>query len=315
MSRPPVLVPHQLAEESGPDLVEAIHARDPDVPIDIATSEAETLAALEDAAVLLTYEVEEVWLDRAPNLEWIQILSAGVDHVDLDAVADAGVRLTNGSGVHAEPIAQQVLCYLFLFERRVLGALRRQSRREWERHEGEELADKTVGIVGVGAIGNRVAERANQFGAVTIGTKRDPRTGAEAVDECFGPDGLEEVLARSDYLVIACPLTEETRGMIGETALAAMDDDAVLVNIARGEIVDESALADELAADGLRGAALDAFAEEPLPEESPLWGMENVVVTPHTGGSSQFLEERLAELIVENYAGLRAGESLENRVV
>lgn len=315
MSDPRILIPHQVPEDAAEELRDELDEQAPDLPIAIADDESETEVLLDGVEGVVTWEFGPEWIERAADLEWIHVLSAGVDHFDLDAAETADVRVTNASGIHAEPIAEQVVCYAFLFERGILADIRRQSSETWERHDGEEISDKTVGIVGVGAIGSRVAERLGAFGATRIGTKRDPTTGGDAVDECLGADELDVVLERADYLVIACPLTEETEGMIGAEELATLDEDAVLVNIARGEVVDEDALIEALEHDELGGAALDAFAEEPLPEDSPLWRMNDVVITPHVSGTSQFLTERNAALVVENWAALQAGESLTNRVV
>lgn len=315
MSTPTVLLPHQVPAEESATLAAAIHETDPEIQVEIAENESDTEALIDDVEAVLAWKFESEWIERASSLEWIHVLSAGVDHFDLEAAERAGVRVTNASGIHAEPIAQQVVCYVLLFERGVLADLRRQPEREWERHDGEEVSDETIGIVGVGAIGSRVAERLGAFGATTIGTKRDPTTGGDAVDEIYSPGELDRVLERSDYLVIACPLTEDTEGMIGPEELATLGEDAVLVNIARGEIVEEDALIEALEDDELGGAALDAFAEEPLPEDSPLWTLDDVVVTPHVSGTSQFLTERNAALITENYERLLAGEELTNRIV
>jgi phosphoglycerate dehydrogenase-like enzyme len=187
----------------------------------------------------------------------------------------------------------------------------------WERVTGGgELAGKTVGIVGLGAIGTRVAELAQAYRMTVIGTKRDPATAPDAVDEAFGPAGLGELLDRADYLVLACPLTEETEGLIGSTELRRMDDEAVLVNIARGEVVDQDALVRSLQYHSIRGAGLDVFAEEPLSPDSELWDLSNVVITPHNAGSTPRYAERLAGIFAANYERYQTGgvEALENRV-
>jgi phosphoglycerate dehydrogenase-like enzyme len=150
-----------------------------------------------------------------------------------------------------------------------------------------------------------------------IGTKRRPETAPDAVDEAFAPDGLFEVLKRSDYLVVACPLTEETRGLLGTKELTAMKSEAVLVNVARGEIVDEDALVRVLQQGVIRGAALDVFSEEPFPSDSPLWNLSNVVMTPHMAGSTPAKSERIAELFATNLAAYAddAPDAFVNRVV
>jgi phosphoglycerate dehydrogenase-like enzyme len=150
-----------------------------------------------------------------------------------------------------------------------------------------------------------------------VGTKRDPSTAPEAVDEVHGPDGLFDVLDGADYVLLSCPLTPETRGLVGRRELGTMDGEAVLVNVARGEVVDQDALVYALQQGGIRGAALDVFEEEPLPGESPLWDLPNVVVTPHMAGSTPYKFERIADIFAENYEAFVDGrvEDLRNRVV
>ncbi|MEF8887249.1 MAG: D-2-hydroxyacid dehydrogenase, partial [Haloarculaceae archaeon] len=247
----------------------------------------------------------------------IQALSSGVDFLDLEAIADNGVALTNAAGVHAEPIAEQVLGYLLTFERGIHTGIQQQQEGVWQRYSGGEIRGKTLGIVGLGAIGSRAAEYAQAFGMTVVGTKRDPDAAPEAVDEGYAPEGLFEVLGRSDYVLLSCPLTPETRGLVGRAELGAMKGDAVLVNVARGEVVDEEALIYALQQGGIRGAALDVFEEEPLPPESPLWDLPNVVVTPHMAGSTPHKFERIAEVFAANYEAFADGrlDELTNRVV
>jgi phosphoglycerate dehydrogenase-like enzyme len=157
-----------------------------------------------------------------------------------------------------------------------------------------------------------VVELCDAVGAETVGVKRDPTEAPDALADCLTPDRLHDALERADCAVLACPLTDETRGMIDAEALAALGE-GVLVNIARGEVVDEDALVEALDADELRGAALDVFTEEPLPEESPLWDFENVLLTPHVAGTTPHYWERAADQFAENYRRYVAGEELENR--
>jgi len=309
-----VVSPHVLAG-GGPLVTDEIRERRPGIDLERVEDEADLPAAVADAEVLVTHRLPDEILEAAADLEWVQALSAGTDRFDHDALADRGVALTNVSGIHAKPIGQQVLGYLLHFERGFDRAVAQQRDREWRRYTGGELGDRTVGIVGVGAIGSKVADYCRTFDARVIGTKRDPTDAPEAVDEIHGPDGLESVLAESDSLVVACPLTEETRGLIDAEALATLSDDAVLVNVARGEIVDQSALVDALETGDLGGAALDVFEEEPLPESSPLWDRDDVLVTPHMAGSTPHYWERCADVFLRNYERFREGESLENRVV
>ncbi|MFB6161235.1 MAG: D-2-hydroxyacid dehydrogenase [Haloferacaceae archaeon] len=308
MSDPEVLVLHTVDAShwtSADDLVDALAERLPDLDVRVARTPPESRALVGDADVVLAAHLPDDLLAAADRLDWVQALSAGVDMFDRDALCERGVVLTSAAGVHAEPIAEQVLGYLLVFERGIHTGLRQQARGVWRRYEGGEIRGKTLGIVGLGSIGGRVASYGDAFGMTVVGTKRDPSSAPEAVDEAVDealpPDGLFEVIERADYLVVACPLTEETRGLLGWDELTAMRDDAVLVNVARGEVVDEEALAYVCQQGAIRGAALDVFAEEPLPADSRLWDLPNVVVTPHMAGSTPHKSARVAETFATNY--------------
>ncbi|WP_435175537.1 D-2-hydroxyacid dehydrogenase [Halorussus sp. AFM4] len=315
--RPDVLIPHYVSQSARRSLRESIADLLPDVDLSVAATPPETDEALSSAEVVVTDRFPAEKVAAAPELRWVQSLSAGVDHFPQEEFADAGVALTSASGVHAEPIGEQVLAYLLAFERNVQKGMAQKHRGVWENYGGRELRDETVGVLGLGAIGGRVAELASAFGTEVLGTKRDPETAPEAVDEAFGPDGLYEVLARSDYVVVALPLTDETRGLIGDDEVRTMRSSAVLVNVARGEIVDQDALTEALQEGHLRGAALDVFEEEPLPADSPLWDLSNVILTPHMAGSTPHYYDRCADLFAGNYEAFVAGDTdaMENRVV
>lgn len=315
--RPEVLIPHYVSDAGREGIREGIADLLSDVDLAVAATPGETDEHLPTAEVVLTVRFPDERLADAENLRWIQSLSSGVDHFDRDALSEAGVVLTNASGIHAEPIGEQVMAYMLVFERNVHKGMNQKQRGVWENYGGRELRDETVGIVGLGAIGGRVAELADAFGMEVLGTKRTPATAPEAVDEAFAPDGLYEVLSRSDYVVVACPLTDETEGLVGEEEIRTMSSSSVLVNVARGEIVDEEALTTALQQGWLRGAALDVFEEEPLPSESPLWDLSNVVATPHMAGSTPHYYDRCADLFAENYERFVAEEmdGMRNRIV
>jgi len=313
--RPTVLIPHHVPLDSAREVFEGIETRRPDLDLHLATTPEESREAIDEAEIAVTFGLDEELLERAETLEWIQALSAGVDRYDFETLEERGIALTNASGVHAEPIGEQVLGYMLTFERNLHKAARQQERGIWERFRGGELAGKTVGVVGLGAIGTRVAELSQAFDMTVIGTKGNPDDAPDAVDEVFGPDGLHEVCQRSDYLVVAVPLTDETRGMIGRWEFRMMQSDAVLINVARGEVVDQDAMVHALQQGAIGGAGLDVFETEPLPQDSPLWDLSNVVVTPHMSGSTPEYMDRCAELFVENYDRHLAGEPLENRIV
>jgi len=318
MAPPPeTFVHHQATEEQATRLKTEIEAAIPELTVRLARTPAETEELIPTARVLLTFRLPEELLDRAENLELVQALSAGVDSYDLDRLREEGIRLTNASGSHAEPIGEQVLGYMLLFERDLLGGLDRKRRGVWERYSGGELLGKTLGVVGVGAIGTRIAELGSALGMSVLGIKRDLDDVPDAVDEILPPAELHTVLHRSDYVVLACPLTDATRELIGAEELGTLGTDGVLINVARGGVVDQDALVTALQQRRIRGAALDVFEEEPLPGTSTLWDLSNVVVTPHMAGVSPAYHARKAEIFVRNYRAFVDGDEdgYVNRVV
>lgn len=313
---PTVLLSHRILGDGSDALFEELTTRLEDVDIQRADGDSAFRELLLDAEVLVTQRFEDWFLDDAPNLQWVQALSAGYDMYPLDELEARDIVLTTASGVHAEPIAEQILGYLLSFERNIHRGIHQQRDGEWNRYFGGELRGRTVGIVGLGAIGSRAAELCRSLGMTVLGTKRDPATAPEAVDEVYGPNGLDELLDRSAYLVVACPLTDETRGLIDAAALDLLDDRAVVVNVGRGEIIDEEALVDALESGELRGAALDVFEEEPLPSSSPLWDRRDVIVTPHMAGSTPFYWMRCADIVEDNLERYRSGAGeFRNRIV
>lgn len=312
---PVLLVDHTIRTRRASALLSALESDFEDDSLVRTRTPEETESELPSARGLVTRSVTEETLEVARDLRWVQVLSAGTDHLDLDLLREHDVVLTNSSGIHAEPIAEQVLAYILAFERRLHRAYRQQSENRWERFDGEEARGKTVGIVGVGAIGTRVAEVCTALGMVSIGTKRNPDTAPAVLETCYPADDHHRVIERSDYLVLTCPLTPETEGLVGWNELRLLGD-GVLINVARGAVVDESALTRALQQRRIRGAALDAFEVEPLPADSPLWSLSDVIITPHMAGSTPHKPERWREIILENYAAV-AGDTDEfvNRIV
>lgn len=314
---PPILLPYTISSGAAAVLRSELQRELPEVVVEHAATPPESRAAIETAPVVVAFGLPDELLEPAESLQWVQALSAGVNTYDVDAIQAAGAILTTVSGIHAQPIAEQVLGYMLAFERGFHTAFRQQQRGMWERYQVGELQGSTLGIVGVGAIGQRIAELANALGMQTLGIKRDLATGGDSVDELFGPDGLYEVLVRSEYTVLACPLTDETRGLIGRMELEAMNDEGVLINIARGDIVVEEMLIRALQSGWIRGAALDVFSTEPLPMNSPLWSLSNVITTPHMAGLTPHYMERSAAIVAENYQAFVVGDldAMQNRVV
>lgn len=247
------------------------------------------------------------------SLAWVQAPGAGVESPLWADLVERGVRLTNAAGVHAEPIAQYVFAYVLHWHRQVARHQAQQVAHEWSAIVSDDLTAKTLGIVGHGGIGRATARVAKAFGMRVLALRRS-RIDDPNVDEAFGTDGLFALLEQSDYVVVATPLTSATRRLIGADALARMGADAVLINVARGGVVDQDALIDVLRDGAIRGATLDVVEPEPLPADSPLWDLSNCVITPHDAGYSPLAGERLGRLFVENLACYRRGERMHNEV-
>lgn len=321
MSTPPeVLLLHTVKSSAWADQAEIrdeLEDAIPEINLNVARTPPESDRMISTADVVVASFFPSKLLAQASNVRWVQALSSGVDFYDLDTLRERDIALTNVAGIHAELIAEQVLGYMLTFEREIHTGIRQQDRNVWERYQAGEIRGKTLGIIGLGAIGTQIATYAKAFGMDVIGTKRDPDTPLEDVDEVYPPAGLFDVLSRSDYVVLACPLTDETRGLIGTKELGAMKSDAIVINIARGEVVDEDALIYALQQNVVGGAALDVFKEEPYTTESPLWDLSNVIMTPHMAGATPHKSARVAALFAENYEAYveRGLEGLSNRVV
>ena len=255
-------------------------------------------------------------LASMPRLRWIQTGGAGNDWlIRSPEIVNSDVMVTNGSGVAAIPIAEHVLAMMFALSRQIPRFTRSQLDHEWYR--GERLAEvdgSTMGIVGLGAIGEKTAEKARGLNMRVLGLRRDPTRRSPHVDRMLGPDGLVELLEVSDWVVLASALTSRTHGLIGEPELRAMKDTACLINIARGALVQEKVLVRALQEGWIGGAGLDVFEREPLPPDSPLWDMDNVLISSHYSHSTPHYNDRLAGVFIENLRRYRAGEPMINVV-
>ena len=298
--------------------VEALRERLPDREIAHARTPAEERELVAAAPVVSGLHLRNELLDAAAELELFQCLYAGTDHLPMEELAERGVTVTNASGVHGPPVAEWVLGMVLSFARRLHEGTRRQDRREWRHFQAGELAGSTVTVVGLGHIGEAIVQRLGGFDVETIGVRYTPEKGGPT-DEVVGFDdeAFHGALARTDFLVLACPLTGRTEGLIDAAALETLPPTAVLVNIARGPVVDTDALLDELRGEGLAGAALDVTDPEPLPEDHPLWTLDNVRITPHVAGHTPKYYERVADILAGNLAIVdETGEyeGLENQV-
>jgi phosphoglycerate dehydrogenase-like enzyme len=256
---------------------------------------------------------------KAPNLRWLQTFNAGVDHPIFDEMLGRGIRLTTAAGSTAVPIAQSAITGLLMLARGFLPWLEAQRAHKWTQVRGgrqhqADLAKQTLCVLGLGSIGAEIARLAQALGMNVIGIRRSPRTERDTITEIVRPDALADVLERCQWLAIACPLTPETRRLIDAGMLARLPAGARVINVARGEIVDEAALIAALQRGHLAGAYLDVFEQEPLPPESPLWDMPNVICTPHNSGASSGNDGRIVDIFVHNFGQWCDGKPLKNEV-
>lgn len=299
------------------DLADEIRERLPDHDVQVAHTPNEERERISEARVAVGMGIDEELLSHAENLDLFACAYAGTGHLPMDALETAGIRMTNAAGVHGPNIAEQVIGSILAFSRGFFEGRERQANHEWRHYQTDEFMGSVVTVVGLGAIGEAIVARLEGFGVETIGVRYTPEKGGPT-DEVVGFDTeeLHEALSRTDVLVLACPLTDATRGLIGEEEFATLPEDALLVNIARGPVVETEALVDALRRNGLRGAALDVTDPEPLPEEHPLWDFGNVQITPHNAGYTPEYYTRLADIVAENVERLDSGEEeLKNQVL
>lgn len=287
---------HRLAAS---DYATELRDRLPDHEVVHARSREEEQREIQDATVATGPEFDASLLDDAADLRLFAGAYAGHAHLPLDELQESGVAVTNAAGIHAPNVAEHVVGSLLGFARCSREGWRREQQREWRPYDVGELAGSTVTVVGLGSIGRAVVDRLSAFDVETVGIRASPEKGGPA-DVVRGPDALNDALAETDHVVLTCPLTEATRGLIGESEFRSLPPHAVLVNVARGPVVDTEALVSTLQRGRLGGAALDVTDPEPLPPDHPLWTFENVQITPHVAGATPHYYERLADLVAEN---------------
>jgi phosphoglycerate dehydrogenase-like enzyme len=285
-----------------------------------SAASAPALSAVADAEIYMGFGVPASLLRAGPGLRWVHSGAAGVRASLTPVMRQRDIVFTNSAGIHGPPVAETVLAYLLHFARAIDHAIVAQARRAWDKRALDaadspvrELSRSTVGVVGLGGIGREVAWRARALGARVVGIRR--RAGpVEGVDVLTGEDALDRLLGMSDSVVLALPETDRTRHIIGPDELARMKPGAVLVNVARGGLVDEAALLAAPTAGALRGAALDVFEVEPLPAEHPLRDAPNLLITPHSSAYTPHFWERELDLILDNIGRYLAGEPMRNMV-
>lgn len=300
--------------------IERLRREFPDAAFVIAASRDAVREEIGDADALIgPMEVTADLLAAAPKLRWLQAGSAGVEKFLIPELVKSDIVLTNLSGVHAPNIAEHVLALILAFARGLPQLLHMQDRHRWPDDEDEpparfELEGQTIGIVGLGDIGEALARKAHGLGMRVLATRRHIEEPPEFIEQLIPSENLAELLAAADHVVLTLPLTEATRHTIGADELAQMKRTAYFYNIGRGGLVDQEALIAELRAGTIAGAGLDVTTPEPLPPDSPLWDLPNVLVTGHTSGNTPKYWERGIELVSENIRRFLAGESLVNEV-
>jgi len=293
---------------------------------------AELVGSANGCDVLFTFRVPPEVTRLAPQLKWIQLLSAGADHA-LKGQVGSNVAMTNSSGIHSATMAEYTIASMLAFAHKLHVLIRAQMNGEWRRPGDfmsivDAMRGHTLGVIGYGSIGRETARLGRALGMRVIALKRDPAVRSDhgwmpaglgdpdgAIPErMYGPGERTELLAECDYVTVTLPLTEATRGFIGERELGAMKPSAYLVNVGRGEVVDQGALIEALRAGRIGGAGLDVFEREPLEADSPLWAMENTILTPHMSGAFKGYVEICCELFADNVRRFVAGQPLLNQV-
>jgi phosphoglycerate dehydrogenase-like enzyme len=289
--------------------------------------------AIHDTEILYTFRALPA-PDQAPNLRWVQLHTAGAERIlSHPLYTQTEILFTTTSGIHAINMAEYVMAQILAFAHRIPLMLDDQAKgawssERWQRYIPDELYEKTIGIVGYGSIGRQVARLARAFGMNVLAIKRDAKDpadsnyvlpnvgdpGGDLPDRIYPPQAIRSFLGECDYVVLAVPLTEETHHLIDAEKLKAMKENSLLVNVARGAVVDEKALIKALNEGWIAGAVLDVFEEEPLPEDSPLWKTPNLTISPHVSGLTPHYHERAVGIFAENLRRYIAGQPLANLV-
>jgi len=283
--------------------------------------EKELLSFIKDTDILFAGFFSLEMFLAARKLKWIQTTGAGVNRFLFPEVVKSQVTITNAGGVHPTPVSEHVIGMMLSFSRKLHLFIRNQMERKWERNEAElleqieELPRKTVGIVGLGRIGREIAEKTKSLGMRVIATRRNTSAPTPTyIDKLINPKNLKELLAESDFVILSLPLTKETEGMIGKAELKSMKRTSYLINVSRGKVIQEDKLIRALKEKWIAGAGLDTFEREPLPQDSELWDMKKVIITPHIAGLTPHYFERLTSIFCENLKRFIHNEPLINVV-
>ena len=267
---------------------------------------------IHDADIYMGWLNRDVWL-KAEKMKWLQSPSSGINYyLAIPEFVESDCILTSARGTHGACLAESAMAMIFAHTRGIVNFTKRQQQHKWSNKELRsslsEMTDCTLGIIGLGMVGRSLAERARAFGPRIIAVDMFPKNKPDTVDELWGLDKLNDLMAVSDYVVVTVPYTPDTHHMIDAEQIAAMKPSAALIGISRGKIIVEEPLVEALQSDKLAFAALDVFAKEPLPEDSPLWDVENLLITPHIAGGTQYEGKYVIDIFRENLTKFLAGE-------
>ena len=287
----------------------------PDLSVTAVSGRKVTSELLENAEIIYGWPSKEQ-LKQARQLKWLHLPSAGADgFTNKENYCSPDIRLTNSSGVYGMPIAEHIFGMILSYNRDLQKYACNKLDRRWDRlMQPKDFFGSVMGIIGLGDIGLEVAKRAKALGASVLAVKRTLTEKPDCVDRLYTMEGLEEVLKAADYLVLALPNTSKTRGLINEERLRLMKQDALLINVGRGALIDQGALIRALSQGVIGGAALDVTEPEPLPKENPLWELPNVILTPHVSGLSPSNEKRRFHIFYQNLLRFLEAKPLQNQI-
>jgi D-2-hydroxyacid dehydrogenase (NADP+) len=297
-----------ILDKQADEYKRALERKFPEVRIHAATNEEEAGDFISEASIILTFKISDGLLKRASNLLWIQALATGVDALVRLPSLKKEVLLTSTRGIHGPQMSEMAVLLMLALNRKFPEIIRNQGKGVWKSWPAELLDRRKVGILGLGVTGEAIARKCKTFGMVVYGVRRS-RKKPDCVDHLYGPEDLIKVAQEVDFLIIAAPSTPQTHKMVGAEVFSSMKRSAFLINLARGEIVDEEALISALESGKIAGAALDVFCQEPLPQEHPFWRMKNLIITPHMGGTSTIYVEQALSIFEENLRRYLNGET------
>jgi D-2-hydroxyacid dehydrogenase (NADP+) len=296
-----------ILENRAADYKKALSSKFPEVVIHAAAQEAEVGKFIEETDILMTIRISDDLLKKASKLKWIHALTTGVDYIVNLPSLRKEVILTSTRGIHGPQVSEMAFLLMLALNRNFPEVVRNQDKSVWERWQGKLLWKKKVGILGVGVIGEEIARKCKAFGMEVFGIDIIKRK-LDCVDVFYGPEDMVKVAKELDYLVIVAPNTPETEKIVDSKVLSAMKPTAFLLNLGRGELVDEEALIRVLKSGKIAGAGLDTYLQEPLPKGHPFWGMKNVIVSPHVAGMSDIYVEQALTIFEENLRRFIKGE-------